>query len=521
MATIQHSGMSLFDDLRVVRRLRRQIRAWWNIEVAFTDAAGYVLDHARGLVVPPHNGVCHTELTSEDGFRRCNRSVADAVRAALSAPPWVPRILECHMRFPVVVVPVVRDETPIGALFAGGFLIEDEAELRRPPIFEAAWAWGHTRVDGADLHAIPTISRRDLAYLRDLMGTMAEEAATRMAPAAEEDDDEDDPSEVLRKANIVGRSRALCELGEQIALVASSESTILVTGENGTGKELVARAIHVMSRRRERTFVVQNCSALNDNLLESELFGHVRGSFTGAARDKKGLFEVAHGGTFFLDEVGDMTPTMQVKMLRVLQYGTFTPVGDTEIRSVDVRVVAATHRDLRGMVDDGAFREDLYYRLNVINLHLPPLRERREDLPALCDHFLERIARKAKGPLKRFAPGVMDRFWDYPWPGNIRELENEVERLYVLSGTREVIEPTLVSARIGSHAPAPNVRAAVARGALAESVAAVERLVISEGLVRTHWNKRKLAAELRISRTTLLKKMREHGLEGPDASFRL
>ena len=523
MSAVQHSGQSLYDDLPVVSRLRRQIRAWWSIEVAFTNADGYVLDHARGFVVPPHNEPCRAELTSEDGFRRCNRSVADAVQATVASPPFLPRIIECHLRFPVIVVPVVRDERAVGALFAGGFLVDDERERRSEAISEAIWQW-RLRVDDSDpIASVPLITRRDLAYLRDLMMTMADEVAPRMAATAGLTDEQSDetPSEVLAKANIVGGSRVLRDLGEQIALVAGSESTILVTGENGTGKELVARAIHVMSRRRERTFVVQNCSALNDNLLESELFGHVRGSFTGAARDKKGLFEVADGGTFFLDEVGDMTPTMQVKMLRVLQYGTFTPVGDTEIRVVDVRVVAATHRQLRTMVDEGHFREDLYYRLNVINLHLPPLRDRREDLPALCETFLERVARKARGPAKRLGAGVMDRFWGYAWPGNVRELENEIERLYVLSGTKDVISADLVSERIGTHSD-PNIeRVVAARGSLAESVTAVQRLVIVEGLVRTGWNKRQLAGELGISRTTLLKKIREFGLEGPDPSFRV
>ncbi|GMV41008.1 MAG: hypothetical protein AMXMBFR64_27240 [Myxococcales bacterium] len=519
MTAVQHSGQSLYDDLPVVRRLRRQIRAWWSIEVAFTDASGYVLDHARGFVVPPRNDLCRAELTSEEGFRRCNRSVATAVQATLAQTPCLPRIIECHLKLPVIVVPLVHEERPVGALFAGGFLVDDERERRRPEVAEAAWQWG-LPVDVDPTASFPVIARRDLAYLRDLMSAMADEVAPRMAEAASQGPEET-PSEVLFKANIVGGSRVLRELGDRIALVAGSESTVLVTGENGTGKELVARAIHVMSRRRDRAFVVQNCSALNDNLLESELFGHVRGSFTGAARDKKGLFEVAHGGTFFLDEVGDMTLTMQVKMLRVIQHGTFTPVGDTETRTVDVRVVAATHRPLLAMVEEGRFREDLYYRLNVINLHLPPLRDRREDLPALCDTFLERVARKARWPVKRLGPGVMERFWSYPWPGNIRELENEIERLHVLSGASDVISADLVSERIGAKTHPNLERVIAARGSLAESVTAMERLVIAEGLVRTHWNKRRLAAELGISRTTLLKKIKGFGLEGPDPSFRM
>jgi TyrR family helix-turn-helix protein len=210
---------------------------------------------------------------------------------------------------------------------------------------------------------------------------------------------------------------------------------------------------------------------------------------------------------------------MQVKVLRVLQNGTFTPVGDTEMRKVDVRIVAATHRPLRDMVDDGRFREDLYYRLNVINLHLPPLRERLDDLPVLCDHFLDTMARRTGRRRKQLGAGCLDRFFAYPWPGNIRELENEIERLVVLSGDKDVISAEVVSERIG-RTTSRIVERAAARGTLQEAMGELERHMIAEGLVRTHWNKRQLAARLGISRTTLLKKIKEYELEGPRAAFR-
>src|SRR5207245_722941 len=195
---------------------------------------------------------------------------------------------------------------------------------------------------------------------------------------------------------IIGKSRPMQDLYRLLDKVIDSDSTVLVHGENGTGKELVARAIHYNSARSNQRFVVQNCSAFNDNLLDSELFGHKRGSFTGAIADKQGLFEVAHEGTFFLDEIGDMSPALQVKVLRVLQEGTFIPVGGTDVRRVDVRVVAATNRDLKRMVERGEFREDLYYRVHVINLTIPPLRERREDIPALVEHFLKKYAKNRR-----------------------------------------------------------------------------------------------------------------------------
>src|SRR2546422_2715876 len=212
--------------------------------------------------------------------------------------------------------------------------------------------------------------------------------------------------------------------------LVGSDITVLVTGENGTGKELIARALHYNGPRKDKAFVATNASALNDNLLESELFGHVKGAFTGAGRDKTGLFKVADGGTFFLDEVGDMSPALQVKLLRVLQEGTFTPVGSTETRTVDVRVIAATHKDLQKMVERGEFREDLYYRINVIKTQIPPLRDRIDDLDILVDHFLRKHYRPRPGAGRTRPPrlgadarAAMQR---YPWPGNIRELENEI-----------------------------------------------------------------------------------------------
>ncbi|MEK6577939.1 MAG: sigma-54 dependent transcriptional regulator, partial [Bdellovibrionota bacterium] len=263
--------------------------------------------------------------------------------------------------------------------------------------------------------------------------------------------------------SMVGKSKLMQELYGMLDKIKNSESTVLVQGENGTGKELIARAIHFNSPRKDAQFVTVNCSAFNENLLDSELFGHVKGSFTGAIKDKKGLFEAADKGTLFLDEIGDMSPTMQVKLLRVLQEGTLTPVGGTEVRKVEVRVVAATNKDLKEMIEMGTFREDLYYRINVINLVVPPLRDRKEDIPLLVDHFISRGCKEKGVPIKAFAKRAMEKIFDYPWPGNIRELENEVERVIVLSGDEIRVSADLLSQRIrefGEHAKVQGVRVA-------------------------------------------------------------
>lgn len=232
--------------------------------------------------------------------------------------------------------------------------------------------------------------------------------------------------------NMIGKSKVMHEIYNLIEKVACTDSTVLITGESGTGKEIAARAIHYLSTRRDRAFVSINCGALPENLLESELFGHVKGAFTGAVVNKKGMFEVAEKGTLFLDEVGEMSPWTQVKLLRALQDKRIRRVGGTEEIPVDVRIVAASNQDLKRSINEGNFREDLYYRLNVISFEMPPLRKRKEDIPLLVNHFLEKYCNGMERRMKRIAPDVIDVLESYPWPGNVRELENIIERIVAI-----------------------------------------------------------------------------------------
>ena len=239
--------------------------------------------------------------------------------------------------------------------------------------------------------------------------------------------------EEFNQYGIVGRNRLMQELIRTAQMVAKSKSTVLITGETGTGKEMVARAVHFHSAQREMPMIKVNCAAIPENLLESELFGHTRGAFTGALTSKKGKFALADGGTIFLDEIGTMAPALQSKLLRVLQEREFEPLGSERSHKVDVRVIAATNRDIRQMVSDGRFQEDLYYRLNVIPIHIPPLRERRDDIPLLVDHFVRKHAQRAGKRIDGIEAGVLQALQAADWPGNVRELENTVERAVVLS----------------------------------------------------------------------------------------
>ena len=252
--------------------------------------------------------------------------------------------------------------------------------------------------------------------------------------------------------NIIGKSRAMRDVFDLIEKVASTDSTVLISGESGTGKELAARSIHTNGRRKDNAFVSINCGALPENLLESELFGHVRGAFTGAVVEKRGMFETAQAGTIFLDEVSEMSPWTQVKLFRVLQERTIRKVGGTDEVAVDVRIIAATNQDLKKRIADGRFREELFYRLNVISFEMPPLRKRAEDISLLAGHFLRKHCEKMDRPLKRITPEAMNALESYPWPGNVRELENLVERVIAVE-SRETITASSLPEEFLSRRP--------------------------------------------------------------------
>ncbi len=316
--------------------------------------------------------------------------------------------------------------------------------------------------------------------------------------------------------NIVGRSRPMKELMEMVSMVAPSDATVLITGESGTGKELIARSIHYNSDRKERPLVTVNCAALTETLLESELFGHERGAFTGADRRREGRFMQANGGTIFLDEVGEVSLAMQAKLLRVIQEKEIQRVGSDSTLKVDVRIVAATNRDLRDDVAKGKFRQDLFYRLSVVVLNIPPLRERTEDIPPLAQFFLEKYAERHRKIIKGFTPAAMDMLIKHKWPGNVRELENAIERAVILLQGEYLTErelPLSISETFASMAPGQTGRKDPDGEFETRPLEEVEKSAILQALKGSGGNKSEAARRLGITRRTLYKKLEKYGIK--------
>ncbi|PYS96144.1 MAG: DNA-binding response regulator [Acidobacteria bacterium] len=314
--------------------------------------------------------------------------------------------------------------------------------------------------------------------------------------------------------NIIGQSVEMRRIFGLIEQVASARSTVLITGASGTGKELIAKALHFNGERRNQPFVSVNCGGIPDTLLEDELFGHVKGAFTDAVADRPGRFEAADSGTLFLDEIGNMSMSLQIKLLRVLQEREFLSLGGTKKISVDVRIIAATNMDLKKMMEEGRFREDLYYRLNVIHINIPSLRERREDIPLLIHHFLNKYCREMNVPLKRFIPDALKTLMEFSWPGNVRQLENVIERAVALSFgkedlgredlPREVLEEGAIEM--------PMLQVGGDGFSLDEVLATYEQKMLYQALEHSRWVKTRAAELLKIKRTTLIEKMKRLGI---------
>ncbi|SMF69973.1 sigma-54 interaction domain-containing protein [Pseudobacteriovorax antillogorgiicola] len=504
-----------FEKIHVIRKLKEIIGKWWQVQINFTDRKGFLRNVPDGRFFNPLNPICQAIVADDKGFSKRLATARQTTVDSMSSKTT--RVTRDPSGFSVISVPIHVNNEFLGTVFGDGFVVADSAAEQKALIRSYLERDFPQRSDLlAEVENLPVLSEKELRYLTELITLVVDEILVMHKFL---DDEKSRVSELSKELGVrygfdrmIGKSLPMQELYRLLERICDSDATVLIQGSNGTGKELIAKALHYNSKRKSKKFLVVNCGAFNENLLESELFGHIKGSFTGAVKDKKGLFEAADGGTLFLDEIGDTSMQMQVKLLRVLQEGTFTPVGSTEVKKSSVRVLAATNKPLVEMVKSGEFREDLYYRLNVINVTVPMLKDRKEDIVLLADHFLEKFAKNSGTPKKKISKSCLEKLMDHDWPGNVRELENEVERLCVLAGDSLDLNDDFLSPRIKENANKkyPGLRV---NGNLKDSLESLEKQMILDGLERTGWNKSRLAKELGISRAGLITKVNKYGLE--------
>ena len=502
-----------FSRFHVLKKFKDLLSEWWNIDLFLIEKgpSGFFYNHETKI----NNPIVRVLLDSNmfrDGF-------IDSIKSFKEQLPSQEKrafmALWKQVHFNVFAVPLIVDSSHEGFIVATGFKNDNEARLEKSlQYLQLPPEWIEK-----ELKKLKTLSETDLSYVKKLLLILAEECFSLFQERQQQKHlieklmEERSPH---KYEELVGKSPSMQFLYGILNKIRKFESTILIQGEHGTGKELVARAIHAQSPRADMPFIAQNCSAFNDNLLESELFGHKKGSFSGASRDKKGLFELAHGGTFFLDEIGDTSPALQAKLLRVLQENTFFPVGGTVLKKVNVRIIVATNKDLKEFSEMGAFRQDLFYRLNVINIKTPPLRERPEDIALLVNHFIKRLA---PGTGKKLSKKVLEYFYNYSWPGNVRELENEIEKLLVLSDEKEkIITEEHLSHKIKLPGGEAVSSASFEGQSLKEAVRTLERQMIAQCLKKENGNKTKAAKILGLSRTSIILKAREYNLLEPESA---
>lgn len=506
-----------FEHIHVIKKLKHVLQTWWNIDIVFTDERGHLkgLDSEKvNYANPAVNYLIHKESSQENLAGVISLSIEKLRQSngKFDLQKWD------HAGFDMCVFPIIIDNDYVGSVTALGFFKDGDFNTSISEVKNKLSGIGcNDELIDKSIKKLQHLDEINKQHFCELVELVSQEIVTLHVEISSRENKITELNKELgnryKYDNMIGKSKPMQSLYALLDKIKFADSTVMIQGENGTGKELIAKSIHYNSHRKDKNFVIQNCSAFNDNLLESELFGHVKGSFTGALKDKKGLFEMADKGTFFLDEIGDTSPQMQVKLLRVLQEGTFTPVGATEMRKVDVRIVAATNKNLREMVENGTFREDLFYRLNVINIRVPPLRERKEDIPVLVDYFLTKASEVSSKPKKQLMGRAIEKLYDYAWPGNVRELQNEIERACVLAGDDGKISHEALSPKILEITEKVKVQGARLHGKLKDALEDLEREMIKEGLRRTGWNKSKLAKELGISRAGLIMKVEKYELD--------
>ncbi len=506
--------------LHVVTKLEGILGKWFDVEMFYTDNHGKLWSDHGNKDHPFKSHFMKVQMQTTVGHEFLSDDIEKMVDQLSSGKEDVVVYQSHYKNVKGIAIPIKFEGEFAGAVLVYPFVLDTATSSEINELKKQMIECGSSEVDAAlACEKIKKMWPREMEYVKELTGLLAEEIVTFHEEITKREHQIHELSsqvgEKYRYHSMIGKSKKMQAIYSLLEKISNSESSVMIQGENGTGKELVAKAIHFYSPRKDKMFLAVNCSAFNDNLLDSELFGHVKGSFTGAIKDKKGLFETANGGTLFLDEIGDTSLSMQVKLLRVLQEGTYLPVGATTPKKVDVRIVAATNKNLKEMMAKAEFREDLFYRINVININLPSLRERHDDIPLLMDYFLKKRCDESGKALKSYAKKCMEKMLDYAWPGNVRELENEVERLVVLSADEKLIGPENLSARIldSGGTVEPAFKGVDTEGTLRDALEQLEVMMIREGLKRCNFNKSKLSKELDISRASLIMKVEKYGLD--------
>lgn len=502
-------------ESHVIRIFRKTCYEWWGIDVRFYDEHG----NHRNTNIFFHNPFCNVMNLMPKGAKCCSQTYLKNLKKFRENPE--PFFYQCFAGFQGIAVPILVKQKYVGCMIGSGICLFAKDDPLQKKYKEALGELGFDRmILDSCYEKMKTIDQHKKEYLTDFMKIVAEDVVAYYKLLQDKDEDAKKQSLLLegvykeKYKGIIGTSQAIKRVFDTLELIERSESPVLIEGESGTGKELIAAAIHYNSPRKEKIFVIQNCSAFSDTLLNSELFGHEKGSFTGALSEKKGLFEIADKGTLFLDEIGDMNIDIQAKLLRVLEDGSFYRVGGTEQKKVNVRIIAATNRELKKLVERGLFRKDLFYRINTIYVTLPPLRERIEDIAHLIEYFLDYYAVSCYGGKKEVHPSARELLQAYHWPGNIRELKNLIERLVLLSGTSKTIGVQHIPGEILADMYPGLLALTHAKPVkLADALKALEKNMICEALTQAKWNKTLASRELGISRASLNNKITEFNIQ--------
>lgn len=506
------------NNTNVVRTFRRICYKWWEVDIQFFDEYGECKSITNNIQF--QNQLCKYIHSDQNCAKNCTQNYKKHLRCFKKDHKFL--ICKCFAGLNMIAVPILsKDNNLIGTIVGSGLLLSKINDVNMTAYVNKLVKLGLDKTAVEECYN--NLKEGDnfvRDYLRDFLELIAEDIMAFYEILQEKEEIIKKQSVLLERAynakykGIIGTSPKMKEIFDTLELIENSGTTILIDGESGTGKELLAAAIHYNSQRRDKMFVTQNCSAFSDTLLNSELFGHEKGSFTGATTEKKGLFEIADGGTLFLDEVGDMKLDAQARLLRVMEDGSFFRVGGSEQRRVDVRILVATNKKLSEQVEKGLFRKDLYYRINTIHITLPPLRERREDIILLTNYFLASYSEMHSNEKKDLSQRVIEKFMLYPWPGNIRELRNIVERLVILSGKDMVIDLKHLPEEIMTYSDnsKPPIENLDSNKKLQDALRGYEKIMIEEQLERASWNKTSVSKRLGISRATLNNKIEQYNI---------